>query len=64
MSCLVVCVFAGLSVSTCLQEPPPIIAMVGALFAAIIQALPISINDNLTVPIGSAIAMLVTSIIA
>jgi dolichol kinase len=64
VACFVVCVLAGFSVSACLQEPPLIIAIVGAVFAAIIQALPIKINDNLTIPIGSATAMLVASIIA
>jgi dolichol kinase len=37
--------------------PPLIVAVIGAVSAALFHALPIRVNDNLTIPIGSALTM-------
>ena len=63
VTCLAVCFSVGLPVANVLENLTLQMAIVGAVFATIFQALPLRVNDNLTIPIGSALAMLVTSII-
>ena len=62
-ACLGICLFTAILVSIVLQEPPLTVAVAGAVLATVIQSLPVRLNDNLTIPIGSAVAMLVASII-
>ena len=63
-ACLGVCLFIAILFSITLQNPPLAVAFAGAVFATFVQALPIRVNDNLTIPIGSAAAMLVVSTFA
>lgn len=63
VTCLVVCFSVGLPVANILESMALSVAIAGAVFATIFQALPLRMNDNLTIPIGSALAMLVTSTI-
>jgi acyl phosphate:glycerol-3-phosphate acyltransferase len=58
-ACLVVCLGVALLASYVLHGPPLLVAMSGALLAAVFQALPLPINDNLTIPIGSGLGMLI-----
>ncbi len=57
-ACLVVCLAISLLFASISGRPALTVALVGAVFAAIFQALPLPINDNLTIPIGSGLAML------
>ena len=62
-ACFVVCLLAGSVVATLRGEPPLAVAIVGAIFATIFQALPRWLNDNLTIPLGAAAAMAVAKIL-
>lgn len=64
LACLAVCLLIALVVSETLGEPPLAVAVSGAVIASIIQALPLAVNDNLTIPIGSAAAMLAAGALA
>jgi glycerol-3-phosphate acyltransferase PlsY len=63
VACLAICFSVGLPVANVLENLTLPVAIAGAVFATIFQALPIRVNDNLTIPIGSALVMLVTSVI-
>lgn len=57
-----VCLLVAVLISTNQHGPPLTVAAVGAVAASVIQLLPIPVNDNLTIAIGSALAMLIASI--
>ena len=63
IACLTVCLFTGIPVATILENLTLTVAIVGAVFATLFQALPLRLSDNLTIPLGSAITMTVTSIL-
>lgn len=58
VACLSVCLLIGI-LMTRVQAPPSLtVAMFGALAASVLQTLPLKLNDNITIPVGSALAML------
>ncbi len=61
IACLIVCILVGTLAATILENPSLIVAIVGAIFATLFQALPLRLNDNLTIPLGSATAMMLAS---
>jgi glycerol-3-phosphate acyltransferase PlsY len=58
LTCLFICLLTGAVIFLVRGAPPLAVAVVGAAFATLFQALPLRLNDNLTIPIGSAAAML------
>ena len=63
IACLIVCLCVGIPVATILENLTLTVAIVGAVFATLFQALPLRLSDNLTIPLGSAVAMMVASIL-
>ncbi|HEX79307.1 MAG TPA: hypothetical protein G4O19_04035 [Dehalococcoidia bacterium] len=63
IACFVVCLTMGLLATKILDNLTFPMIVIGAIFATVFQAVPQKVNDNLTIPIGSALAMLVTKII-
>lgn len=61
IACLVVCLLIASMAAFIFKSPPPIVIVVGAFFATIAQLLPLSLNDNITIPLASATTMLLTS---
>jgi glycerol-3-phosphate acyltransferase PlsY len=59
-ACLVVCIGAGILVASFLDGLSLTAALLGATAATILQALPLPINDNVTIPVGSAAVMTLT----
>ncbi|GAI06960.1 unnamed protein product [marine sediment metagenome] len=53
----------GTLVATILENQPLVVTIAGAVLATLFQALPPRLNDNLTIPLGSAAAMIVISIL-
>jgi dolichol kinase len=62
IACLIACILIGILVAVILKNPSLIVALVGAIFATLFQALSLRLNDNLTIPLGSAAAMMLASI--
>jgi len=60
-ACLAACLVVAFAVSFGLREPPLVVAVVGAVVATVIQSLPIPVNDNFTISLGSALAMIAAS---
>lgn len=56
-ACLVVCMAISLLYIGIFHGPPLVVGIVGAFFAAVFEALPLPVNDNLTIPIGSGLIM-------
>ena len=63
LACLASCVILAAMMILLLHEPSLPAAALGVVSATLFQALPWRINDNLTIPIGSASAMLATEAI-
>ena len=63
LACLVACAVIAVVMNVATHEPGLLAAEVGAVFGTVCQALPWRVNDNLTIPIGSAAAMLLTAMI-
>lgn len=63
IACFLVCLFIGFLVAIARGNPPLTIAIPGALIATLFQALPLRLNDNLTISIGSAAAMVIIRIL-
>jgi len=59
--CLVICILVGTLAANILENPSLIVAIIGATFATLFQTLPLRLNDNLTIPLGSATAMMLAS---
>jgi acyl phosphate:glycerol-3-phosphate acyltransferase len=58
LACLVVCILVGI-ISVSFQPDLSIwVTITGAFFAAVFEALPLRVNDNITIPIGAAAMML------
>ena len=63
IACLIVCLLVASVLVTTSADLALVVAFVGAFAATIIQALPLPINDNLTIPLGSALAMTIAGIL-
>lgn len=61
--CLVSCIVIGLIFYYAGFSVPLVTALVGAIVATIVAALPIPINDNLTMPLLAGLAMTLMSLI-
>jgi dolichol kinase len=59
LCCLVVCLLIGLLSSQFQRDLSVTVAVTGAVFAFIFETLPWPVNDNITIPVGSAAAMMV-----
>ena len=57
VGCLIVCAIAGILMNV---VPIPV-ALIGAVFATIFEVLPIDIDDNVLIPLGSGTAMAMAS---
>jgi glycerol-3-phosphate acyltransferase PlsY len=57
-ACLVSCLVISVLVVGISGRPALAVGFAGAFFAAIFEALPLPVNDNLTIPIGSGLAMM------
>ena len=56
-ACLIVCLVISILITSIVHSPALAVGIVGAFFAAILEGLPVPINDNLTIPIGSGLGM-------
>jgi dolichol kinase len=63
IACLVACLLVAVVVVTARDYPPLLAAVVGAFVATVFGALPLRINDNITIPFGSALAMLLMRLV-
>src|ERR1035437_6735607 len=57
LACLAICIVVGIVLSRVAGFPPLGVLLTDAVAASILQAVPSWINDNLTIPIGSALVM-------
>ena len=62
LACIAVCLLAATLVAIFFREPRLAVAITGGIFAGIFQAVPLRLNDNLTIPIGSALAMAIAGL--
>ncbi len=63
IACLVICLLIGTLAAVILKNPPLLVTIVGAFIATLFQAMPLRLNDNITIPIASAAGMLATSLL-
>lgn len=63
IACLVICLVIGGLLAATSHGLPPIVTVVGAIFATLFEALPLPLNDNITIPVGSALAMTLASLL-
>jgi glycerol-3-phosphate acyltransferase PlsY len=61
LACLASCLLIGMLMSRISPSMALEVAMVGAVSATIIELLPIPVDDNLTIPLLSAGAMMLTT---
>lgn len=54
---------AGWALSRFLFDLSPVISVAGAVIATVVHALPLPVNDNLSIPVGSAAAMAVVEVL-
>jgi dolichol kinase len=57
IACFIACILIGVLMAVIVKSPPLTVALVGAVFATIFQALSLPVNDNITIPLGSALVM-------
>jgi dolichol kinase len=57
IACFLACILIGVLMAVIVKSPPLTVALVGAVFATIFQALSLPVNDNITIPLGSALIM-------
>jgi dolichol kinase len=62
VACLVICLAIAFLVPRVLEGPGIAVAITGAVVAALFQALPLPVNDNLTIPIGSGLSMIIVGV--
>jgi len=60
LACLIVCLVAGVLVAALAGEPPLVVALVGVVSAMLFELLPLRLNDNIAIPFGSALVMVIT----
>jgi glycerol-3-phosphate acyltransferase PlsY len=63
LACLIVCVLVGMVVVIITGKPVLVVAVMGAIFAMVFELLPLRVNDNITVPIGSASIMMIFALL-
>lgn len=63
VACLLVCLAIGVIVATTINKPPLLVAIAGAIIATLLEALPLRLNDNLIISIGSAAVMMLVSVL-
>ncbi|MBI2851851.1 MAG: hypothetical protein HYX84_01930 [Chloroflexi bacterium] len=63
IACLIVCLAAVAVITAIAARPSLGVMLIGAVSATVFQALPVRINDNLTIPIGSALVMALAGIV-
>ncbi|MBM3154944.1 MAG: hypothetical protein FJ008_06370 [Chloroflexi bacterium] len=63
LACLIACLLVGLLATTLVGEPVLVVALVGAVFAMLFELLPLRLNDNITIPFGSAVVMVVMGLL-
>jgi len=64
LACFLSCLVVGFALSCTALELSPLVVLMGAFSAALIQALPLPVNDNLTIPLFSALCMAVTRMLS
>jgi dolichol kinase len=62
MACLAVCLLCALIIAFTQEDLTLTVAFIGAITVTLMQALPLPANDNLTMPVGGAIAMTIANI--
>jgi dolichol kinase len=63
LACFAVCLAVAAAVNAVLHGPSLAVAFTGAVFAAIFQAMPLPLNDNLTIPVFSGLSMIITGML-
>jgi len=63
LACFVSCLIVGGVFILIFGKPPVQVVITGAVFAALFQALPIRLNDNITIPVCSGAAMMLASLL-
>lgn len=63
LTCFLSCLAVGLVLSWTFLDISPLVVLIGAFSAAFIQALPLPVNDNLTIPLFSGLCMHLTRIV-
>lgn len=63
LACLIVCLVVGVLVATLAGEPVLMVALVGAVFAVLFEVLPFRLNDNIIIPFGSAVVMVIIGLV-
>jgi len=56
-ACFSACLVVGLTLSCSILDISPVVVLIGAFSAAFIQALPLPVNDNLTIPLFAGLCM-------
>lgn len=59
IACLLVCLAAGILTAVLAETLPLSVTLLGAVTATLFQALPLRLDDNITIPLTSATAMLI-----
>ena len=62
MACFAACLLCGWIMAATQDDLTLAVATVGAITATLVQALPLPVNDNLTMPVAGAVAMAITNI--
>jgi glycerol-3-phosphate acyltransferase PlsY len=62
-ACLVVCLAISYLVTSITHHTGYLVGAAGAFFAALFESLPLPVNDNLTIPIGSGFSMMVLNLL-
>jgi len=63
LACLAVCIGTAYFIATVLTTLPLSVVLIGALAAAAFEMLPLPINDNITIPAGSGLFMLLAGLV-
>ena len=64
LACFSICLISAGLLSVILEDLTFTVALVGAVVATVLQALPLPVNDNFSIPLGSAAAMALTNFIS
>jgi len=62
-ACFIVCGLVAVVAASVWQDLTLPVAIVGAAAATLLQALPLPLNDNLTIPLGSAVVMRLVALV-
>lgn len=61
LACFVFSAIAGIAVAYWMDFRAPVVVMIAALAATIVESLPLGVDDNLTVPLAAATALVIGS---